>query len=394
MDIAQLYIAAQIKGITVLSTGDITHPEWLQEVSEKLEPAESGLFKLKDDIAACCNKHVPVSCQKQVRFMLGSEINSIYQKRGKTRKVHNLIFLPDISSVKLLNKKLERIGKISSDGRPVLRLDARNLLEILLETSDQSFLIPAHIWTPWFSVLGSKSGFDSITECFDDLSDHIFAVETGLSSDPAMNWRVSFLDGLTLVSNSDAHSPDKIGRECNIFDTDLSYPAIRRVLQSGDGSSFCGTYEFFSEQGKYHLDGHRNCNVCFTPEMTLRYKGICPVCEKPLTVGVLHRVETLSDRKAGEKPKNWRPFYLRMSLLDILSEICHSGIHSKKVQKCYWDAISCLGPELDILNEISVSDIDKAGIPVLGEAIERVRYGNIDICPGYDGKFGKIQIVI
>ena len=394
MTVEQLYIAAQLKGITVLATGDITHPEWFKEISEKLEPAELCLFKLKSNIAVHFDKYVPESCRRTVRFLLGSEVSSIYKKNGKIHKIHNLLFLPDIASVKALNKKLGSIGNLSSDGRPVLRLDARNLLEILLETNDQSFLIPAHIWTPWFSLLGSKSGFDSIKDCFDDLTDQIFAVETGLSSDPEMNCRVSFLDGLTLISNSDAHSPEKIGRECNIFNTDLSYQAIRKALQSGDENSFLGTYEFYSEQGKYHMDGHRNCKICFTPEMTLHHNGICPVCKKTLTIGVLNRIEMLSSRKKGDKPEKTNPFYFRVSLLEILSEICHSGYRSKKIQQYYMNAISNLGSEQSILNSIPISDIDMLGIPKLGEAIYRMRHGKLDIQPGYDGEFGKIQILI
>ncbi len=263
LDFENLYISAQLKGLSVIGTGDFTHPGWFAEIKEKLIPAEPGMFRLKDEISRLCDQEVPKSCRREVRFILVSEISNIYKKNHITRKNHNLVFLSDLNQVENFNSKLDKIGNIKSDGRPILGLDARDLLEILLDTSDQAFLIPAHIWTPWFSLLGSKSGFDSIDECFEDLTPFIFAVETGLSSDPAMNWRVSALDGLTLISNSDAHSPLKLGREANLFDTDMSYSAIKSAIKSGDPERFLGTLEFFPEEGKYHLDGHRNCDVQF-----------------------------------------------------------------------------------------------------------------------------------
>ena len=285
LDLENLYIAAQIKGVTVVGTGDFTYPGWFSEISEKLQPAEPGLFKLKDEHAAICDAQVPRSCRAEVRFILSTEISNIYKKNDKTRKNHNLIMMPDLAVAETFNARLDKIGNIKSDGRPILGLDARNLLDILLETSQEAFLIPAHIWTPWFSVLGSKSGFDSIEECFDDLTPYIFAVETGLSSDPPMNWRVSGLDGLTLVSNSDAHSPQNLGREANIFNTDLSFGAIKAALKNGDRNHFLGTIEFYPEEGKYHFDGHRNCNVRLHPQETIKNNGKCPVCGKPLTIG-------------------------------------------------------------------------------------------------------------
>jgi DNA helicase II / ATP-dependent DNA helicase PcrA len=247
LDLENLYIAAQLKGITVVGTGDFTHPGWFAEIREKLVPAESGLYKLKKDIAKHCDQQVPASCRGRVRFMLVSEISSIYKKNKKTRKNHNLVFIPNVKTVEKFNTRLDKIGNIHSDGRPILGLDAKNLLEILLDVSETSFLIPAHIWTPWFSLFGSKSGFDSIEECFEDLTPHIFAVETGLSSDPAMNWRISELDGLTLISNSDAHSPLKLGRESNLFDTHLSFSAIKNAMETGDPRRFLGTIEFYPE---------------------------------------------------------------------------------------------------------------------------------------------------
>ncbi|MCK4985387.1 MAG: DNA helicase, partial [Desulfobacterales bacterium] len=297
LDLENLYIAAQLKGITVVGTGDFTYPAWFDEISEKLVAAEPGLFKLKDELARQCDTQVPPSCRSTVRFILTTEISNIYKKNGKTRKNHNLVFAPDLDIARKFNAKLDKIGNIKSDGRPILGLDARNLLETLLETSERAFLVPAHIWTPWFSVLGSKSGFDSIEECFDDLTPHIFAAETGLSSDPAMNWRVSSLDDLTLVSNSDAHSPLNLGREANVFDTELSYSAIKTALKTGDPKQFLGTFEFYPEEGKYHIDGHRTCKISFWPATTIKHDGRCPACGKPLTLGVLYRVEELADRK-------------------------------------------------------------------------------------------------
>jgi len=392
LDIENIYIAAQLKGITVIGTGDFTHPGWFAEIKEKLIPAEPGLFKLKDKIAKMCDQQVPLSCRGKVRFILVSEISNIYKKNKKIRKNHNLVFLPDLDLVEKFNLKLDKIGNIKSDGRPILGLDARDLLEILLETSDNAFLIPAHIWTPWFSLLGSKSGFDSVEECFEDLSSYIFAVETGLSSDPAMNWRISFLDGLTLVSNSDAHSPLKLGREANIFNTKLSYLSIKNTIKNGDPESFIGTYEFYPEEGKYHIDGHRKCDVSLWPEQTRKQNGKCPVCGKPLTLGVLYRVEELSDRPEGEKPEKTHPFFNIIPLTEILSNILKVGPGSKKVMRNYMTLIEKLGPEFEILHKKEKEKINSAGVPLLGEAISKMRQNKIVLSPGYDGVFGKIKI--
>jgi DNA helicase II / ATP-dependent DNA helicase PcrA len=392
LDLEHLYISAQIKGITVIATGDITHPQWFKEISEKLEPAEPGLYRLKKTIEKKCDEQVPLSCHNEVRFVLSSEISSIYKKNGKIRKNHNLVYLPDLAVAASFNRKLEKIGNIVSDGRPILGIDARNLLEIMFETSDQAFLVPAHIWTPWFSLLGSKSGFDSIEECFDDLSCQVFAVETGLSSNPVMNWRISFLDGLTLMSNSDAHSPDKIGREANIFNTELSYYGMKNALQYKNLNKFMGTYEYYPEEGKYYFDGHRKCSIRFSPEMTLSYGGNCPVCARPITIGVLNRIQELSDRKQGEKPLNAPPFYSIIPLKEIISEILCVGSYSQKVMQHYQHCLYVLGPEITILNSMKLSDIEAAGIPMLKEAVNRMRKGCIHMMPGYDGEFGKIRI--
>jgi uncharacterized protein (TIGR00375 family) len=392
LDLENIHIAAQIKGIKVVGTGDFTYPGWFSEICEKLQPAEPGLFKLKDEYARTCDKEVPSSCRSEVRFILSTEISNIYKKNNKTRKNHNLILMPDLTAAELFNARLDNIGNIQSDGRPILGLDARDLLEILLETSGESYLIPAHIWTPWFSVLGSKSGFDSIEECYEDLTPHIFAVETGLSSDPRMNWRVSELDGLTLVSNSDAHSPSNLGREANLFNTELSFPAIKTALKTADPGQFLGTFEFYPEEGKYHFDGHRNCNVRLHPLETLENKGKCPVCGKDLTIGVLHRVEELADRPLDQYPSNCHPYYSMVQLVDILSEIFKVGAKSKKVLKNYRTAIYELGSEFNILHFLEPENIDRAGIPLLGEAVRRIRNKEIEVVPGYDGEYGRVLI--
>ena len=392
LDFENLYIAARLKGISVVATGDFTYPAWFAEIGEKLEPAEPGLFKLKQEYTRFCDQLVPRSCHKTVRFILSTEISNIYKKDDKTRKNHNLVLMPDLDAAERFNAKLDKIGNIKSDGRPILGLDARNLLEILLETSDEGFLIPAHIWTPWFSMLGSKSGFDSVEECFGDLTSHIFAVETGLSSDPPMNWRVSALDGLTLVSNSDSHSPMNLGREANLFNTSLSFADIKSALETGDPDKFLGTFEFYPEEGKYHLDGHRKCDVRLWPQKTMIHEGKCPVCGKGLTLGVLYRVEELADRDEGDIPEACPPYHSIIQLADILSEILQVGPKSKKVQKYYQEALHQLGSEFDILHRLPINDIEKAGIPLLGEAVRRMRHKEIDVLPGFDGEYGQVKI--
>jgi DNA helicase-2/ATP-dependent DNA helicase PcrA len=392
LDLEHIYRWAQLKGISVVGTGDFTHPEWFSQITEKLVPAEPGLYRLRPDIARCCDESVPLSCRAPVRFMLSCEISNIYKKKGLTRKNHNLIFFSELDRVQQFNTRLENIGNIHSDGRPILGLDARDLLEIVLETSDDAFLVPAHIWTPWFSMLGSKSGFDSIKACFEDLSHHIFAAETGLSSDPSMNWRVTDLDNITLISNSDAHSPSKLGREANLFNTEMNYHAIRSAIENGDKDHFAGTFEFYPEEGKYHADGHRKCSVSFTPAQTRSHNGNCPVCGKPLTLGVLHRVEALATRSEGMQPKRAFPFYRLVPLADLLSEILKVGVQSKKVKQTYLNLLETLGNELDILHRLEIKTIQSAGIPLLAEAIFRMRDNRISFSPGYDGLYGTVQL--
>ena len=392
LNLPQLFKWAQIKGVQVVGTGDITHPGWLQELKDGLEPVEDGLFRLKEELAAPVLDEIPPACRAPVRFLLSGEISSIYKKNDRVRKIHNVVFAPSLEAVEHMQAALDRIGNIRSDGRPILGLDSRDLLEILLEGDPQNVLIPAHIWTPWFSLLGSKSGFDSIQECFEDLSQHIFAVETGLSSDPPMNWRVSDLDGCTLISNSDAHSPQKLAREANLFDTELSYPALFAALRSGDSQACLGTIEFFPEEGKYHFDGHRKCDVCWDPKTTLAHNGICPVCGKKVTVGVTHRVEDLADREEGQRPPRALPYHSLIPLPEILGEVNNVGSGSKKVQTAYTGLLAELGPELAILRSLPLADIAAAGGQILAEGIRRMREGRIYTDAGYDGEYGVIRV--
>src|SRR4030043_1024 len=287
MSLESLWEWAQLKGITVIGTGDFTHPKWFQELKDKLEPLGNNLFKLKDNLQS---NFIPVTCRSDVYFMLTAEISSIYSKKGRTRKIHNLIFAPDFSTAARINAFLSKIGNLSSDGRPILGFYAKQLLKMVIDVSSDSMVVPAHAWTPHFSVFGSESGFDSLKECFEELTPHIHSIETGLSSDPPMNWRLSALDRITLISNSDAHSPSKIGREANAFACALEYKEIARVIKEKDPTGLLFTVEFFPEEGKYHYDGHRMCNVLYTPEESKAHKNICPVCNRQLTVGVRHRV--------------------------------------------------------------------------------------------------------
>lgn len=383
---------AQLKGVNVVGTGDIAHPGWLAEMREKLQPAEDGLFKLKAEYAKPVQAEVFKACRAPVRFMLAGEISNIYKKNDKVRKIHNVVFMPSFDALEKFQTTLEKIGNIRSDGRPILGLDSRDLLEIVLETDAQGYLIPAHIWTPWFALLGSMSGFDSVEECFDDLTEHIFALETGLSSDPPMNWRLSMLDRYTLVSNSDAHSPQKLAREANVFDTDLSYPAIFAALKSGDPEKFLGTIEFFPEEGKYHYDGHRKCGVRWDPKETLANDCICTVCGKKVTVGVMHRVERLADRELGEKPEKYRPYKSLVPLPEILAQIHGVGVNTKRVNEGFEFLLSRLGSELHILQEAPLEDVEKLGGAMVAEGIRRMRAGDIQIAAGFDGEFGSIHL--
>jgi len=392
LDLENLYLWAQYKGIHIVGTGDFVHPKWFKEIEEKLEPAEKGLFKLKEKFAKPIDAQIPKSCQGQVRFMLTVEISNIYKRHDKVRKVHNLIFSPSLQAAKKIQAKLGAIGNISSDGRPILGLDSYDLLAITLEADARNLFVPAHIWTPWFSALGSMGGFDSMEDAFGDLTKHIFAVETGLSSDPPMNWRLKQLDDFILVSNSDAHSPSKLGREANIFDTEFSYDGIYKALSDKNDKGLVSTLEFFPEEGKYHFDGHRNCQVRWHPQETIKHKGICSVCGKPVTVGVMARVEALADRGEGVKSKRWRPYQNIVALPSLIAEAKNMGTASKAVQESYMNILSKLGNEFYILRDCPITDIQRVAGDVLAEGINRMRQGKVDIAAGYDGEFGTIKI--
>ncbi|MCC7201263.1 MAG: DNA helicase UvrD [Nitrospirae bacterium] len=392
MELESLFKWSCIKGLGVTGTGDFTHPKWFSNLRERLEEAEPGLFRLKDKYSSVVENDVPQSCRAEVRFILSAEISCIYSKNGKTRKVHNLLFVPSFEAVQRISESLSKIGNLRSDGRPILGLDSKALLKIALDASPDVMLIPAHAWTPHFSVFGSKSGFDSLEECFEDLTPHIYAIETGLSSDPQMNRRLSALDRITLISNSDAHSPKKLAREANIFDTDLSYKGIYDAIRDGDSARFTGTIEFYPEEGKYHYDGHRSCRQRMTPEGTRQNNGLCPKCGGRVTVGVMSRVDTLADRKENDTQAAVIPFRRMIPLHEIISEACGTGVNSKAVENSYNRLIGSLGNELSILCEVPVSDIAETGGPVLAEAIQRVRSGDVHIEPGYDGEFGTIRI--
>lgn len=385
-NLENLAIWAKKKGLALIGTGDFTHPAWFNEIKEKLVLAEDGTFRLRPDIE---KQIFPDS--NPVRFILTVEISTIYKKWEKTRKVHHVVFVPDMDAAETFRQKLGAIGNINSDGRPILGLESRNLLETVLESGEGSYIIPAHIWTPWFSVLGSKSGFDSIEDCYGDLAEHIFAVETGLSSDTEMNWRVSKLDKYRLVSNSDAHSPAKLAREATVFDTGTDYYSIMNALKTGDG--YVGTVEFFPEEGKYHEDGHRKCNVCMTPEETRKYNGICPVCGKPMTIGVLNRVCELADRGPDNtfRPNTAGQVYSLVPLPEIISEILGVGTASKSVTNEYERVINKFGSELSILRDVPIDELSKDS-PLLGEGISRLRNGKVIKQAGYDGEYGVIRL--
>src|SRR5262245_38006021 len=392
LDLEHLAAWACRKGIGVVATGDFTHPAWCAELKQKLVPAEPGLYRLRGDIEQAIARKLPAPCRASVRFMLEVEISTIYKKGDRTRKIHHLIYAPDFDAVDRMSARLARIGNIASDGRPILGLDSRDLLEIALESGPHSYLVPAHIWTPWFAALGSQSGFDSIADCYGDLADRIFAVETGLSSDPPMNWRVSFLDRYRLTSNSDAHSPGKLGREATTFDCDLDYFAVKHALETGHG--YAGTVEFFPDEGKYHLDGHRKCEVRLSPKETLANGGRCPVCGAPVTIGVEHRVEVLADRSEADvlPPPTAGTVSNLVPLPEILAELTSSGVQTRTVERGYDQAIAKLGAELPILQSVPVEDIAHAGSPLLAEAIARLRAGNVIRDPGYDGEYGVIRL--
>ncbi len=389
-DLVHLAWWARRKGITVLGTGDVTHPAWAEELRTSLVPAENGLYRLRDDLDREVLRTLPPTCHGPVRFQLEVEISTIYKRDDRTRKVHHLCHLPDFDAMAKFTAALAKIGNLGSDGRPILGLDSRDLLEITLESGDGAYLVPAHVWTPWFAVLGSKSGFDAVEDCYADLADHVFALETGLSSDPELNWQVSGLDRYHLVSNSDAHSPPALGRNATILDTELGFPQLRDALATGAG--YVGTVDMFPEEGKYHHDGHRKCGVRMTPAETKAHQGLCPECGKPLTIGVLHRIAELADRTDGGRPATAGEFANIVALPEILGEIIGVGPKSKSVRAAVDQVVTALGPELGVLLEIPIDELHRARSPLLVEAIERLRSGRVQREAGYDGEYGLISL--
>lgn len=379
---------SQLKGIDVIGTGDFTHPGWIAELQEKLEADQDGLLQLK---TACLLPEVYDSCRSEVRFLLSAEISCIYRRHGRTRKVHLVVLAPDVATVLKINGALARIGNLASDGRPILGVDAAVLLDMLLNISPRIMVIPAHIWTPHFSLLGAFSGFDSLEECFGDLVSHIRAVETGLSSDPAMNRRLTGLDSVQMISFSDAHSPAKLGREATLLNVAPSYEAISTALATGRG--LAGTLEFFPQEGKYYLDGHRGCKVCLQPEQTHLYQGRCPQCGGKITVGVLHRLEQLAERSADAIPAGFPPFESIIPLAELLAAVLGVGAASKRVQSHYFGLLESVGSELHILRNAPEELLAQLSLTDIAAAIGNMRRGIVRISPGYDGVFGRIMPV-
>ena len=376
MDIPHLAKWSKLKGITLLGTGDFTHHLWLQELKKYLQPLDkSGLYSYEG-----------------VRFILSSEISSIFSQDGKVYRVHNMVLAPSFDIVQEINKMLSTYGNIASDGRPILGISCKKLAEELSNISSDLMLIPAHIWTPWFSVFGSNSGFDSLEQAYDKYTPNITALETGLSSDPAMNWMVSAIDKFSLVSNSDSHSPSRIGREANVFECELNYWEIKKTLENKDREKFLYTIEFFPEEGKYHFDGHRNCKISLHPKETKKLKGICPNCKKPLTIGVLNRVSQLADREEGFVPGNNIPFRSFVPLDEIIAEAKGVMKNSKQVEREYLDLVSQFGSEFRILAQLNSEELRQNLPKKIAQGIERVRNRNIEAIAGFDGEYGKIKI--
>ncbi len=393
MNLDTLAYWAKIKGIRLLATADFTHPEWLFLIRDKLEPEGNGFYKLRNIISPQNDyvKTVPVS-PEDVSFILSAEISFIYSKKGKVRKVHLLILAPDFESVDRINRKLSGLGNLRSDGRPILGMDAKAFVKIVAELCPRCVVIPSHIWTPWFSLFGANSGFDAIEECFEEMTPFIFALETGLSSDPPMNWRLSCLDKYALVSNSDAHSPSRLGREANAFNTNFSYDGLVQAIKSKDPEKFIYTVEFFPEEGKYHYDGHRKCGVILSPQQTLQHRYICPECGKKLTVGVMHRVEELADREQGEKFPPGVPFKNLIPLNEIIAQAINKTSECKSVWDIYFHFIHEFDNEHKILTEVPVEDLRQLMPERVSLGVERMRKGKVKIIPGHDGCYGKINL--
>jgi uncharacterized protein (TIGR00375 family) len=376
MNVEHMAQWAKKKGISLLGSGDFTHPEHLRDLKAALRPKGNGLYTTRRE--------------PSVFFMPSAEISSIYSYKGKVRKIHNIVFSPSLEIAEKITKTLQKHGNLSSDGRPILGTPSKDLLKIVMDISEECLFVPAHAWTPWFSLFGSKSGFNSIEECFDEYSKFIYAIETGLSSDPEMNWRLSALDNITLLSNSDAHSPGKLGREANVFDCEMDYHVIMDAIKKKDKTRFLYTIEFYPEEGKYHYDGHRSCNILFSPDETRSHKTICPACGKPLTVGVMSRVSELADREEGYVPKNAIPSKHSVPLVEIISKVMKRGPGSVKVTSEY-EKLVASHTEFEILFDLPESELLRITDRSVVEGIVMVRDGDVEITPGYDGVFGNVS---
>lgn len=384
---------AKIKGIRLLATSDFTHPEWLFLLKQKLEPTGNGFFRLKNIVPVNDEylKALPISVE-DVSYILSTELSFIYSKRGKVRKIHIILFAPDFEAVDRINQRLSGLGNLRSDGRPILGMDVKAFVKIVADLCPECVVIPSHIWTPWFSLFGSNSGFDSIEECFEEMTPFIFALETGLSSDPAMNWRLSVLDRYTLISNSDAHSPSRLGREANVFDTDFSYKGLVEAIRSKNPDKFLSTVEFFPEEGKYHFDGHRKCGILFSPRESMKHNNLCPACGKKLTIGVMHRVEELSDREPGSSPPLKIPFKNLIPLNEIIAQAIEKTPECQSVWDIYFHFIHEFETEHRILAEVPVAELSRLSPERVSLGVERMRKGAVNIVPGHDGCFGKISL--
>jgi uncharacterized protein (TIGR00375 family) len=379
MELETLAVWGKKKGITLLGTGDFTHPTYFAEMRSKLEPFNEGIYVLKGG-------------ERETKFILTTEVSNIFSQGGKVRKIHTLIFAPNFSAVEGINDKLRSLGKLGSDGRPIFGFPVKELVKIVLDVSSECLVVPAHAWTPWFSVFGANSGFDSLEECFEEEVKHIFAIETGLSSDPEMNWRLSTLDNITLISNSDAHSPSRLGREANVFDCPLNYREIIQAIRDKDPRKFLFTIEFFPQEGKYHYDGHRNCGVVFSPLQTKTHDYLCPVCKKRLTVGVMHRIGEMADRAEGFVPGNSIPSIHLIPLDEIIAESLDVGVGTKAVEGEYERLIRAGRSELAVLLDLPPEELKRFTSSRVLEGIIRVRQGKLHISPGHDGVYGKISI--
>lgn len=378
MNIPELVHWAKLKGINLLGSGDFTHPGWLQELKTYLKQTSEFTFE-----------------HNGVKFVLTGEVSNVFYRNGKNYRVHNIIFMPDFNCVEQLNRKLQNYGELISDGRPILSLDCIDLVEIVYSITDNALIIPAHAWTPHFSIFGSLSGFDSIEECFDKYAKYIKSIETGLSSDPKMNWRLSKLDNITLVSNSDAHSPQNLGREANVFDVNENvdlYTEIVTIIKNKDREKFLYTIEFYPEEGKYHYDGHRLCKICWSPKDTKKYKGICPVCGKKVTIGVLNRVDTLADRDEDVVPENVIPYKNVIPLMEIIADALSTGKGTQRILNEYLYITTQVGTEFEVLLDMPEDELKRKLNTRIAEGILKVRNGEVDIFPGYDGEYGKISI--